>query len=110
MLGDLTHKPTTQLNALYLVLQTLTGTTKRNTHVECMANTILKHDHASLHALRSFVACRLEMLRQQNPSDVDVAITPEELEGLDETSIQALYNQRVAEERARNAREVCSVL
>lgn len=50
------------------------------------------------------------MLRQQNPSDVDVAITPEELEGLDETSIQALYNQRVAEERARNAREVCSVL
>lgn len=50
------------------------------------------------------------MLRQQNPSDVDVAITPEELEGLDETSIQALYNQRVAEERARNAREVCAVL
>ena len=47
------------------------------------------------------------MLRQQNPSDVDVAITPEELEGLDEASIQALYNQRVAEERARNAREVC---
>ncbi|KAL3134731.1 hypothetical protein ABBQ32_007731 [Trebouxia sp. C0010 RCD-2024] len=50
-------------------------------------------------------AKRLEMLRQQNPSDVDVAITPEELEGLDEASIQALYNQRVAEERARNARE-----
>ena len=50
--------------------------------------------------------CRLEMLRQQNPSDVEVAITPEELEGLDEASIQALYNQRVAEERARNAREV----
>lgn len=49
------------------------------------------------------------MLRQQNPSDVDVAITPEELEGLDETSIQALYNQRMAEERARNAREVCAV-
>ena len=49
------------------------------------------------------------MLRQQNPSDVDVAITPEELEGLDEASIQALYNQRVAEERARNAREVCSL-
>ena len=46
------------------------------------------------------------MLRQQNPSDVEVAITPEELEGLDEVSIQALYNQRVAEERARNAREV----
>ena len=50
--------------------------------------------------------CRLEILRQQNPSDVDVAITPEELEGLDEASIQALYNQRVAEERAKNAREV----
>ena len=46
------------------------------------------------------------MLRQQNPSDVEVAITPEELEGLDEASIQGLYNQRVAEERARNAREV----
>lgn len=46
------------------------------------------------------------MLRQQNPSDVEVAITPEELEGLDEASIQALYNQRVAEERARNSREV----
>ena len=46
------------------------------------------------------------MLRQQNPSDVEVAITPEELEGLDEASIQALYNQRVAEERAKNAREV----
>ncbi len=52
---------------------------------------------------------RLEILRQQNPSDVEVAIEPEELEGLDETSIQALYNQRVAEERARNAREVCSL-
>ena len=51
---------------------------------------------------------RLDMLRQQNPSDVDVAITPEELEGLDEASIQALYNQRVADERARNAREVKS--
>ena len=50
--------------------------------------------------------CRLDILRQQNPSDVEVAITPEELEGLDEASIQALYNQRVAEERARNAREV----
>ena len=50
--------------------------------------------------------CRLEILRQQNPSDVEVAIEPEELEGLDEASIQALYNQRVAEERARNAREV----
>lgn len=50
------------------------------------------------------------MLRQQNPSDVDVAITPEELEGLDEASIQALYNQRVAEERARNAREVCCLV
>lgn len=49
------------------------------------------------------------MLRQQNPSDVEVAITPEELEGLDEASIQALYNQRVAEERARNAREVGSM-
>ena len=46
------------------------------------------------------------MLRQQNPSDVEVAITPEELEGLDEASIQGLYNQRVAEERARNSREV----
>ncbi len=53
---------------------------------------------------------RLEILRQQNPSDVEVAIEPEELEGLDEASIQALYNQRVAEERARNAREVCSFL
>lgn len=47
-------------------------------------------------------------MRQQNPSDVEVAIEPEELEGLDEASIQALYNQRVAEERSRNAREVCS--
>jgi len=53
--------------------------------------------------------CRLEILRQQNPSDVEVAIEPEELEGLDEASIQALYNQRVAEERARNAREVCNL-
>ena len=56
---------------------------------------------------QSAALCRLEILRQQNPSDVEVAIGPDELEGLDEASIQALYNQRVAEERARNAREVC---
>ncbi|KAK9818025.1 hypothetical protein WJX72_005866 [[Myrmecia] bisecta] len=48
---------------------------------------------------------RLEMLKQQMASDVEVAIDPEELEGLDDAAIKALYESRLAEQRATSARE-----
>lgn len=51
---------------------------------------------------------RLDTLRKQTGGDIDVAIDPEELEGLDDAAIKQLYEQRLAEEQARRAREVCS--
>ena len=50
--------------------------------------------------------CRLEALRKEAGADMEVAIDPEELEGLDDTAVKALYEQRLAEERARHSREV----
>lgn len=41
---------------------------------------------------------------------MEVAIDPEELEGLDDTAVKALYEQRLAEERARHSREVSQAL
>ena len=38
---------------------------------------------------------------------MDVAIDPEELEGLDDGAVRQLYEQRVAEEQAKRPREVC---
>lgn len=38
---------------------------------------------------------------------MEVAIDPEELEGLDDAAVRALYEQRLSEERARHSREVC---
>lgn len=52
--------------------------------------------------------CRLEALRRESGADVEVAIDPEELEGLDDAAVKALYERRLADERARNAREVSS--
>ncbi|KAK9817729.1 hypothetical protein WJX72_001305 [[Myrmecia] bisecta] len=48
---------------------------------------------------------RLEMLKQQMASDVEVAIDPKELEGLDDAAIKALHESRLAEQRATSARE-----
>ena len=48
---------------------------------------------------------RLEVLRANTPGDLEVAIDPEELEGLDEAGVKALYNARLEEERVRNKRE-----
>ena len=39
------------------------------------------------------------------PTDVDVTLTPEELEGLDEAGIKALYEEKLAEARASNRQE-----
>ena len=39
------------------------------------------------------------------PRDVEVTISPEELEGLDEAAIRALYEERMAQVKAANARE-----
>jgi len=39
------------------------------------------------------------------PTDVDVAITPEEIEGLNEAELKALYESKLAEARAANRRE-----
>lgn len=38
-------------------------------------------------------------------NDVEVALTPEEIEGLDEAGIKQLYDAKVAEARAANKRE-----
>ena len=53
--------------------------------------------------------CRLEALKRDSGTDVEVAIDPEELEGLDEAQVKALYEQRLSEERARHSREVQAV-
>lgn len=55
--------------------------------------------------LTTMPGCRLEVLRANTPGDLEVAIDPEELEGLDEAGVKALYNARLEEERARNKRE-----
>ncbi|KAF5840669.1 hypothetical protein DUNSADRAFT_15912 [Dunaliella salina] len=39
------------------------------------------------------------------PGDVEVTLTPEEMEGLDEGGLKALYEQKLAEVRAGNKRE-----
>ncbi len=53
--------------------------------------------------------CRLETLKRDTGADVEVAIDPEELEGLSDADIKLLYEQRLSEERARHSREVgCS--
>lgn len=39
------------------------------------------------------------------PQDVEVALTPEEIEGLDEAAIKQLYESKLAEARASNKRE-----
>ena len=41
---------------------------------------------------------------------MEVAINPEELEGLDSNAIRALYEQRLEEEKARHSREVSSLI
>ncbi|KAI7836288.1 hypothetical protein COHA_009837 [Chlorella ohadii] len=48
---------------------------------------------------------RLEALRKDMPSDVDVSIDPTELEGLDDAALRELYEMRVAEQRAAAGRE-----
>lgn len=50
-------------------------------------------------------AKRLEALRKEMPSDVDVAIDPGDLEALDDASLKDLYESRVAEKRAAAGRE-----
>ena len=49
---------------------------------------------------------RLEALRREMPSDVDVSIDPSELEGLDDAALRDLYEARVVEQRAAAGREV----
>jgi len=48
---------------------------------------------------------KLEALRKDSGADMEVAIDPEELEGLDDAAVKALYEQRLADERARHSRE-----
>lgn len=40
------------------------------------------------------------------PGDVEVAIDPAELEGLDEAGVRALYEERLAQQRTASSREV----
>ena len=54
--------------------------------------------------------CRLEALKRDSGTDVEVAIDPEELEGLDDAQVSTLYEQRLSEERARHSREVLPVI
>ncbi|KAK2076727.1 hypothetical protein QBZ16_005487 [Prototheca wickerhamii] len=50
-------------------------------------------------------AKRLEALRKEMPSDLDVALDPSELEGLDDAALRDLYEARVAEARQQGGRE-----
>eukprot|EP00887_Chlorella_sp_A99_P008170 scaffold12.g8170.t1 len=50
-------------------------------------------------------AKRLEALRREMPSDVEVALDPTELEGLDDEALRSLYEARLAEQRAAAGRE-----
>jgi hypothetical protein len=51
------------------------------------------------------VCVRLEALRASMPSDVEVSIDPEELEGLDDAAVRQLYEARLEAQRAANKRE-----
>jgi|LauGreSuBDMM15SN_2_FD.fasta_scaffold41155_2 splicing factor 3B subunit 2 len=51
------------------------------------------------------LSLRLGVLQGLMPSDVEVNLQPEELEGLDEAGIKALYEEKVAEARAANRHE-----
>ena len=58
--------------------------------------------------------CRLDQVRRQVGGDLEVALTPEELESMDEAALTALYQRRLAEEKS-TTREVglrgsCSML
>lgn len=48
---------------------------------------------------------RLEKLRKEMPSDLDVSINPEELEGLDDAALKELYDMRLKEQRIAAGRE-----
>ena len=50
-------------------------------------------------------AKRLEALRREMPSDVDVAIDPGDLEALDDEQLKELYEMRVKEARKAAGRE-----
>jgi splicing factor 3B subunit 2 len=50
-------------------------------------------------------AKRLEALRREVPSDLDVSIDPGDLEGLDDGALKELYEARVREQRAAAGRE-----
>ena len=53
-----------------------------------------------------FGPCRLEQVRRQVGGDLEVALTPEELESMDEAALTALYQRRLAEEKSKTTREV----
>ena len=50
-------------------------------------------------------AKRLEALRREVPSDLDVSIDPADLESLDDAALKDLYEMRVAEQRAAAGKE-----
>ena len=51
------------------------------------------------------------MRRAGGAPDVEVAIDPAELEGLDEEGVRALYDERLAQQQSTASREVpCSLL
>jgi splicing factor 3B subunit 2 len=50
-------------------------------------------------------AKRLEALRREVPTDLDVSIDPGDLEGLDDAALRELYERRVREQRAAAGRE-----
>lgn len=50
--------------------------------------------------LQTLAPCRLEALRASTAGDVEVAIDPEELEGLTGPEMEELYNERLQAARA----------
>ncbi len=51
-----------------------------------------------------------ELRRAGGAADVEVAIDPAELEGLDEEAVRALYDERLAQQQSTASREVTFIL
>eukprot|EP00891_Asterochloris_glomerata_P003652 jgi/Astpho2/3652/Aster-07854 len=71
-------------------------------------HTYVMPDQAGISSSRPMpagAARRLEQVRRQVGGDLEVALTPEELESMDEAALTALYQRRLAEEKSKTTRE-----
>ena len=76
-------------------------------HLICRTHRCSEHKPAALH-LQSLQGAELwvSRARRGGAADVEVAIDPAELEGLDEEGVRALYEERLAQQQSTASREV----